>query len=330
MKLFLREHLPLVLWSAVQWAVVMLVYWLAGFNHPSTARYAVFLSAVLLLCYLAFRYASHRGFYARLTNRLATLGQSVERRETAPLPAALGRLLETQYSHYRNELQAWERKQREHLTFVNQWAHQMKTPLSVIEMTTQDEEDERFKSISEEVDRMRHGIEMMLYTARLETFEQDFSVESVSLRQTANEAVHEYKRLFIRSHVYPEVKVDERYVVQTDAKWLRFIVMQLLSNAIKYSAGSGKSVSVSAYERNGSVALEIRDQGVGIPKSDLKRVFQAFYTGENGRTFKESTGMGLYLASEVGGKLDLRLELESEVGAGTAARVVFDRKLTTL
>jgi two-component system, OmpR family, sensor histidine kinase YxdK len=76
--------------------------------------------------------------------------------------------------------------------------------------------------------------------------------------------------------------------------------------------------------------LEIRDQGVGIPKSDLKRVFQAFYTGENGRTFKESTGMGLYLASEVGGKLDLRLELESEVGAGTAARIVFDRKLTTL
>ncbi|NBD27951.1 sensor histidine kinase [Paenibacillus glycinis] len=330
MKLFLREHLPLAFWSVLQWAIVLLVYRLDGFNRLSTASYAVFLSAVLFSCYLIIRYATHRGFYARLTNRLDSLGRSVERRETAPLPAALGSLLETQYSHYRNELQAWERRQNDHLTFINQWAHQMKTPLSVIEMITQDEEDERFKSISEELDRMRHSIEMVLYTARLETFEQDFSVEPVSLRQTVNEAVHEYKRLFIRSHVYPDVKVDEGHVVQTDAKWLRFIVMQLLSNAIKYSAGSGQTVSISAFERPGGVVLEIRDRGVGIPKSDLKRVFQAFYTGENGRSFKESTGMGLYLASEVGAKLDLRLELESEVGAGTAVRIVFGRQLTTL
>ncbi|MBO7743323.1 HAMP domain-containing histidine kinase [Paenibacillus sp. MWE-103] len=330
MKLFAREHLPLLFWSALQWAVVLLVYRLDGFARPSTALYAVFLSAVLLSCYLLIRYFTHRGFYARLTERLGSLGQSVARRETAPLPSALGRLLDAQYSHYRNEIQAWERKQREHLTFINQWAHQMKTPLSVIEMITQDEEDERLRSISEEGDRMRHGIEMMLYTARLETFEQDFGVEPVSLRQTANEAVHEYKRLFIRSHVYPEVNVDERFVVQTDAKWLRFIVLQLLSNAIKYSSGSGRTVTVSAFERDGAPVLEIRDRGVGIPKADRQRVFQPFYTGENGRSFKESTGMGLYLANEVAKKLELRLELESEVGAGTAVRIAFGRRLTTL
>ncbi|RAP74908.1 sensor histidine kinase [Paenibacillus montanisoli] len=330
MKLFLREHLPLVCWSAAQWAVVLLIYRLGGFEKLSTAVYAVFLCAVLFSCYLAIRYITHRGFYARLTNRLASLGQSVGRREQSPLPSALGRLLDAQYSHYRNEIQAWERKQREHLIFINQWAHQMKTPLSVIEMITQDEDDERLQSISEEVDRMRHGIEMMLYTARLETFEQDFSVEAVSLRQVANEAVHEYKRLFIRSHVYPEVNVDERFIVQTDAKWLRFVVLQLLSNAIKYSSGSGGKVAVTAFERDGTPVFEVRDRGVGIPKADLKRVFQAFYTGENGRSFKESTGMGLYLASEVAKKLDLRLELESEVGAGTTVRIVFGRNLTTL
>ncbi|WP_308637953.1 sensor histidine kinase [Paenibacillus silvisoli] len=330
MKLFLREHLPLIIWSVAQWAVVLLVYRLNGFERLSTTVYVVFLCAVLFGCYLLIRYFTHRGFYARLSNRLSSLGQSVGRREFSPLPSALGRLLDAQYSHYRNEIQAWERKQREHLIFINQWAHQMKTPLSVIEMITQDEDDERFQSISEEVDRMRHGIDMMLYTARLETFEQDFSVESVSLRQMASEAVHEYKRLFIRSHVYPEMNVDERFVVQTDAKWLRFIVLQLLSNAIKYSSGSGSKVSVTAFERDGAPVFEIRDRGVGIPKADRKRVFQAFYTGENGRSFKESTGMGLYLASEVARKLDLRLELESEVGEGTAARIVFGRNLTAL
>ncbi|WP_219838844.1 HAMP domain-containing sensor histidine kinase [Paenibacillus sp. R14(2021)] len=330
MKLFVREHLPLLGWSAVQWTVVLLIYRLDGYDRLPTALYAVFLSFFMLACYLGIRYATHRGFYARLSSRLTSLGQSVNRRESAPLPAALGQLLETQYSHYRNELQVWERKQREHLTFVNQWAHQMKTPLSVIEMITQGEEDERLKSISEEVDRMKHGIEMVLYTARLETFEQDFSVEQVALLQTVREAVHEYKRLFIRSHVYPEVSVDEHYVVQTDAKWLRFIVMQLLSNAIKYTSSSGQSIKIAAFEHEGNVILEIRDRGVGIPKSDRKRVFQAFYTGENGRSFKESTGMGLYLVKEVSEKLNLQLQLESEVGVGTAVRILFGSKLTRL
>ncbi|MBA2937166.1 sensor histidine kinase [Paenibacillus sp. CGMCC 1.16610] len=273
---------------------------------------------------------THRSFYSRLTDQLASLSQSVGQRESSPLPKALNRLLDTQYSHYRNKIQSWERKQREHLVFINQWAHQMKTPLSVIEMITHNEDDERLKSISEEVDRMRHGIEMMLYTARLETFEQDFSVEAVSLRHIVSEAVHEYKRLFIRSHVYPEVNIDEGFIVQTDAKWLRFIVMQLLSNAIKYSTGKGNTVTVSALKRNGVHVLEIRDQGVGIPKSDQKRVFQAFYTGTNGRSFKESTGMGLFLANEVAKRLELKLELESAVGEGTAVSIIFGNNLTSL
>ena len=69
--------------------------------------------------------------------------------------------------------------------------------------------------------------------------------------------------------------------------------------------------------------LSIRDEGIGIPASDLKRVTKAFFTGENGRLTGESTGMGLYIASEVCGKLGHPLTIESEPGTGTMVSVLF-------
>ncbi|PER33983.1 hypothetical protein COI79_28425, partial [Bacillus thuringiensis] len=78
--------------------------------------------------------------------------------------------------YYQNQLKKWERKQQEQMTFMNQWVHQMKTPLSIIELITQDADDSRFDSINEETERIKKGLEMVLYVARLETFEQDFHV----------------------------------------------------------------------------------------------------------------------------------------------------------
>lgn len=323
-KLFWREHIPLILFNIVLLFVVLLVFWFDGYDHPATAAYAVFLGLFILTGYLLYRYYSHRDFYERLSQPLRSLEESIKHNDSAPLPSALSQLMEEQYRQYRNQMQDWERKRKEHMTFMNQWVHQMKTPLSVIEMITQEDDNDNYKSISEESDRIRRGLEMVLYMSRLETFEQDFSVEPVSLLQMVKEAVHENKRYFIHSHVYPEVLVDPGVFVQTDAKWLRFILLQLLSNAIKYSAGSGQKVTISASRTgNGEIRLEVSDRGMGIPKSDLSRVFNAFYTGENGRKLKESTGMGLYLVKEVVQKLNHGIELESDPGKGTVARLIF-------
>ena len=70
--------------------------------------------------------------------------------------------------------------------------------------------------------------------------------------------------------------------------------------------------------------LTIRDEGIGIPSSDLKRVTKAFFTGENGRLTGESTGMGLYIASEVCNRLGHPLSIESEKGIGTTVTVLFE------
>ncbi|KKO51454.1 sensor histidine kinase [Paenibacillus sp. DMB20] len=324
-KLFWREHLPLIVFSSIQLLVVLLVFWYDGYDHPVTAAYAVFLGLSILGGYLAFRYFTHREFYERLSQPIRSLEDSIRHNESAPLPSALSELMEEQYRQYRSVMQEWERHRKEHMTFMNQWVHQMKTPLSVIEMITQEDDNDANRSISEESDRIRRGLEMVLYMSRLDTFEQDFNVEPVELHQASVDAIHENKRYFIHSRVYPEVLIQPGLTVQSDAKWLRFILLQLLSNAIKYSAGSGNKVTVEAFktEDGRRVMLEVRDRGIGIPKSDMTRVFEPFYTGENGRKLKESTGMGLYLVREAARKLNHDIELESEPGKGTIVRLIF-------
>ncbi|MFL0403078.1 sensor histidine kinase [Bacillus nitratireducens] len=323
MNLFLREHIPFICFSIIQLFVVLTVYWLDGYNHLSTALYSVFLGGCFLIGYLVYCYYSHRRFYKKLSTSSETLEESLEELDSTPLSVALQRVLETQYSQYHQQLRTWEYKQKEHLTFINQWVHQMKTPLSVIELITQEENGEVFESIVEEVDQMQYGLEMVLYMARLQTFEQDFYVERVSLQDIVQEVIRENKRLFIRNYVYPEVKIKQTIMVETDRKWLRFVIHQVISNAIKYSAGSRKNVTITTLEEERSVILTIQDHGVGIPKEDLPRVFRPFYTGINGRKFKESTGMGLYLVKSIIKRLEHNIEIKSEVGKGTTIRIIF-------
>jgi OmpR family two-component system sensor histidine kinase YxdK len=248
--------------------------------------YSVFLGLFILSGYLLYRYVSHRSFYMRLTNPMTSLDESMQQSGHAPLAEALDQLLQEQYRHYQAQLKKWEKRRNDHITFINQWVHQMKTPLSVIDLTAQAEDDPRFISIREEADRIAKGLETVLYAARLEAFEQDFQVETVPLRRIVEKVIHENKRYFIRNYVYPEVKVSEEIIVESDAKWLAFVLNQLLTNAIKYSAGSHDKITISAWIRGQEAVLEVRDRGIGIPKSDLKRVFRPFYTGENGRKYR--------------------------------------------
>ncbi len=204
----------------------------------------------------------------------------------------------------------------------------MKTPLSVIRLLIEEAKDERSASLLEETERLEKGLDTVLYAARLETFDRDFHVEAVRLRSIVENIIHENKRLFIGSQVYPELQVDPELVVESDAKWLAFMIGQLVTNAIKYSAGSHKKITFSSSVTDREAILEIRDRGIGIPLSDRKRVFQPFFTGENGRQYRESTGMGLYFASEISSRLGHRIELESEVGAGTSVKLIFTSYLT--
>ncbi|ONK24664.1 hypothetical protein BLX87_04100 [Bacillus sp. VT-16-64] len=323
MKLFIRDHIPFMFVVIVQLLAVLFIIWLDGYRHISVAIYALFIGLFIFGCYLLYRYISHKAFYERLSSSLHYLEEVNQTYGDAPLPVALGNLLKSQYVYYINRLNSYEEQRNTHATFINQWVHQMKTPLSVIELLVQEEDNPQFSSIREEAYKIGKGLEMVLYAARLDTFEHDFKVERVSLKKLALQSVHENKRLFIKSHVYPEVKMTDDLIVESDQKWMTFILNQLITNAVKYSGESNKKVIVAGFHCDKGICLEIRDQGIGIPKTDIKRVFHPFYTGENGRIYRESTGMGLYLAKEVCERLGHHIDIESEVGVGTSVRITF-------
>ncbi|BBH20158.1 sensor histidine kinase [Paenibacillus baekrokdamisoli] len=328
MKLFLREHMPLVILHIVQLFLVLLIYWLDGYRNMLTALYSVFLGLVMLSGYLIYRYVSHRSLYSKLSDPMETLDDSIHGGGYTPLSSAFDQLLQTQYRHYQQQLKIREKTRNDHLAFMNQWVHQMKTPLSIIRLMMEEADDARSASILEESDRMEKGLDTVLYAARLETFERDFQVEAVTLRAVVENVIRENKRLFIGNKVYPDLQVDSGLIVESDAKWLSFMIGQLVTNAIKYSAESHQKVTFTSYVRGKNAILEILDRGIGISLSDRKRVFEPFYTGDNGRRYRESTGMGLYFAQEISNRLGHKIELESEVGVGTSVKLIFTSYLT--
>lgn len=324
MRLFLRGHLPLLLLQPLIIGVVLLICWLDNSRSVAVALYAIFLGLFLFAVYLVFHYASHRHYYRRLSEPASSMDQMLEPLGQAPAPQALQTLLLAQYQLLQQQLTDSQQQQNTHRLFMNQWVHQMKTPLAVIELTLQQEAaSPHTASIREELDRLRTGLDTVLYAARLQSIEHDFHIKQVSLATAADQAVQECKRLFIRSLVYPSIKGDKTLLVRTDEKWLVFIIVQLLTNAIKYSAGEHKKVELVLGEQRGHAVLEVRDEGEGIPRADLRRVFEPFYTGDNGRRHREATGMGLYLVKRACDHLHHEVELESAPGQGTTVRLLF-------
>ncbi|WP_251551680.1 sensor histidine kinase [Neobacillus muris] len=333
MKLFFKEHALLIVVQVLQMLVILSIFWLAGYRDIQLFLYAAFLSFFILGCYLLSYYLLRRRLYQRLNQPLESLDDSLQKTDDAPISKAFDQLLRNQYILFQSKLETVEKEQEGHRRFMDQWVHQMKTPLSVIELTAQNLDEPDSSNIREETERMKTGLNTVLYMARLRTIEQDFHIKPVNLVKLVDEVNGENKRFYIRNKVYPKLEVEkEGMIVETDEKWLYFILSQLIQNAVKYSSHISNRIVISLYEREKEAILEVKDFGIGIPETDKRRIFDPFFTGENGRKFRESTGMGLYLVKETADTLGHRIEMESEAGKGAVFRIIFSKtqNLTSL
>jgi len=322
-KLFLRDYASFIIFQFLLVGFIMVLYWLDGFRNVDTAIYSFCISLVLLASFLLIRYLMRQRYLLKISQLPKTMEDVLQKNAKTPEAIQAEKYMHELYRLYKHELQSLYAGQKRHDQFINQWVHQMKTPISVIELLLQDERPLDKKNVQEEIDRLRRGLDMVLVNARLENFEEDMQVEQVGLKTIVTATVNENKRLFITKRVFPEIHIEDDIVVASDSKWLRFIIGQFVTNAVKYTFESNKKIVISAIKKNDYVQLAIRDEGIGIPASDLSRVTKAFFTGENGRKTGESTGMGLYLAKEICGKLGHELNITSDVGKGTIVTVTF-------
>ncbi|HEY8346778.1 MAG TPA: sensor histidine kinase [Symbiobacteriaceae bacterium] len=283
----------------------------------------------------------------RFLRHLAAIDQNKSVDELGVLPEAgtlqqrlFARAWAHLYGRLRGELSAEQARGRQQIELISQWAHHMKTPVAVIDLELQkarhrewpEEVRAVLASIQEETERLRHSLQMLLNMVRLEEFAADFRVEPVDLVALVRQVVNEHKRTFITHRVYPRIELPdpealppELLVVESDAKWLRFVLEQLVSNAVKYAAETDREgrVCFRFHRMEAETILEVADNGIGIPPEDLGRVFDPFFTGINGRAHPQATGMGLYLARQTCQRLGHRLQIESVRGEGTRASIIF-------
>ncbi|WP_339179018.1 two-component system sensor histidine kinase YxdK [Bacillus sp. FSL R5-0560] len=325
MKLFLRSHTVLILLFLLQGLFVFFYYWFAGLHSFSHLFYILGVQLLILAGYLAYRWYKDRGVYHWLSSGqeetdIPYLGSSVFCSELYEKQMELMRL-------QHQKLHETEAKLDARVTYMNQWVHQVKTPLSVINLIIQEEDEPVFEQIKKEVRQIEFGLETLLYSSRLDLFERDFKIEAVSLSELLQSVIQSYKRFFIQYRVYPKMNICDDHQIYTDAKWLKFAIGQVVTNAVKYSAGKSDRLELNVSRDEDRTVLEVKDYGVGIPSQDIKRVFDPYYTGENGRRFQESTGIGLHLVKEITDKLNHTVDISSSPGEGTSVRFSFLTKV---
>lgn len=299
---------------------------LKDFITMSEGVYILIFNTFILFSFMGFRYYKNKDVYKLFAKEFKSFDEYLSDVGHSFMGDNISKVLRNQHMLYEEKVEEYNKVYNNHLIFVNHWVHQMKTPLSVIQLQLyQHEGEETVESIRDEVGKLNKGLNLAMYFARLSSFEKDFVVEKISLHQLVMDKINEEKKLFIKNKIMPKVEIDKSIIVHSDVKWLKFILEQVATNGVKYSKNKGKHLTFRAVESDKYIKLDIIDQGVGIPKKDIKRVFDLFFTGHNGRKFGESTGMGLYIVKTVCDYLHHEVEIESKVNEGTRVTIVFKK-----
>ena len=174
------------------------------------------------------------------------------------------------------------------------------------------------------MDRIENYVEQVLYYSRSDEVGKDYIIKKVGLSKLVKDVIKRNQRDFISKRISLQLgDLDE--IIYSDTKWVEFILNQIIGNAIKYSKGKDDKIEIYSKKISSAVILTIKDHGVGIIERDLNRVFEKGFTGENGRKFGKSTGIGLYLCKKLTDKLGLGLQVQSEENVGTEISIIFPK-----
>ena len=209
--------------------------------------------------------------------------------------------------------------------YVELWIHEVKLPVASLTLMVHNQKGEQSKKLLSQLTRLDNYLEQILYYVRSENAEKDYLITKVNLSKVISNVALKNKDILLAKGI-DFVVSDVDIEVLTDSKWLEFIINQIVDNSIKYSKEKNAYIKIVAKEESEVIGLIIYDNGKGISKSDLPRVFDKTFTGTNGRSESaKSTGMGLYLCRELCNKLGHKIQIISKVGKYTKVTILFDK-----
>lgn len=300
----------LFLFALLAAALNSLFWWLNG-AAPGDVLY----SGLLFLAALALVVALDAPLFMRRCKQLSELRENVAGFEQE-IPAG-SNALEQAYAgiaqgllqRLRQETDALDRMHRRDIEYYTMWVHQIKTPLSALRLLLEGGVAGQAQ-LEQELFQIERYVEMALSYARSARMESDMVIEPCDVEAVLRKSIRKYAPQFIAKDLRVQVE-GQGWLAPADAKWLAFLLEQLLSNAVKYTYAGGVTARLAR------PVLEITDTGVGIRPEDLPRVFERGFTGYNGRIDQRASGLGLGMAKRVADALSIRLQMESEWGKGT-------------
>ena len=221
-----------------------------------------------------------------------------------------------------DEIGEFKRGINDYREYIELWVHEIKTPIATCKLLIENNESPLTESIGEEVCKLENYIDQALFYTRSNTLEKDYIIKEMSLSSCVNKVLNNNADSLIKKRVKISLG-DLEKIVYSDSKWIEFILGQIISNSIKYMNKEHKELKIYCNENSKYVILNIEDNGAGISEKDISRVFHKGFTGENGRKFGKSTGIGLYLCKKLCKKLGLDITLVSEEGKFTRVSIIF-------
>ena len=312
-------------------ALVMSVYGVEG----AVVAFVCGVLALAALLALALDWLHRRSFYRQLVDTIDVLGdRGFLSTELVERPRFLeGELffdaLDRESKAMRDHVAAARRERREYREYVETWVHEIKTPIAAAHLVARNNPSPEMDAVDAELDAIEGYVEQALYYSRGTSLDRDFQIREVVLADVVRDALRHKARTLIGARVAP-VLGELDAVVHADPKWLSFVLGQVLVNAAKYRREDGEQGHVRIWAERRETGLDswvtllaLADDGIGVPAADVGRVFDKGFTGENGRRFARSTGMGLYLVRELCEKMGVSVWMESEEGAGATVFLSF-------
>ncbi|MGG4106799.1 sensor histidine kinase [Paenibacillus lautus] len=286
--------------------------------------YIVFLSMLFFLVFLFVRYNRETKFYKSLQAWDDTYDLAAISEPEHPFESIAMDILSLQTERFKKESSMRLMEIQGEKDELLSWIHEVKTPLTTMQLMIERMEDETLKAqLQYEWLRIHLLLDQQLHQKRIPFIRNDLVIEVSALEPIIFQEIRALKSWCMQKGIGFDVSLEVTEVL-SDAKWLGFIIRQLLTNAVKYSSAS--DIIIESNLTDDHVRLTIQDSGRGIDPKDMPRIFDKGFTSTTSHQDSAATGMGLYLTQKVADALLIRIQVESKPGIGTTFTLIFPKR----
>lgn len=327
-KDYLYDYLFFLIFTIILTILIYLI--LYAFKIP--------LEAIIVICcihlftvvfFFIYDFIRKKKFYDTLFFHIQSLDEAYLVLETIKQPTFLeGRLLYNALydinKSMRENVKVLENQNIDFKEYLELWIHEIKIPVSSLLLMFHNHKDIYDERAKKQVQSINNYLEQILYYERSEISTHDYLIKEIKLMDIIHMVALKNMDILLEKDISLEVYCKNEIIV-SDAKWLEYIINQIINNSIKYMNDKNeKIIKIKTRKVENILQSMIEDNGIGIPSDDLPKVFDKSFTGYNGRLLKSSTGMGLYICKNLCTKLGHKLMIDSKADQGTIVTIEFN------